>query len=80
MYNHNGRKCTKNQSIRQKYKALQDIHDNQIDDSDRNGDQCTVKSVKKSAMTWDYVSGILDIVMSLPLGFDKIAVDTCNTE
>ena len=47
--------------------ALQHIHYDKIDDSDWNRYQRTVESVKKASVTWNDVSGILYIVMSLPL-------------
>ena len=47
-----------------------------VDHSHRNSDEGRIESVQKSSMTWDDVSWILDIIMSLPLGFDQVTVNS----
>lgn len=51
-----------------------------IDDSDWNRYQSAVETVEESAVSWDDVSGILDIVMPLPLRLDKVSVYSCNIQ
>ena len=52
MYYHNVRKSTNKKPKSQIDRPLENINDNQVDNTDRDSDKSAVESVKESAMSW----------------------------
>jgi len=71
-------KVRKKRQLAKLAEYLKHIKDNQIDNSYRNSYQSTVETVKKAAMSRNERTGILYLIVSLPLRFNQISIYAGN--